>query len=112
VCHSAKFCFRSYREAGRRNKIYAKPGAPIRKSLLVTDINKTGYVYLLASKEAGTTYLGVTSDLIKRIAEHKAGTYKGFTYKHDVHGLVYYQGSNAIAYPQPIALNIKSRKHA
>ena len=62
----------------------------------MVDINKTGYVCLLASREAGTTYLGVTSDLIKRIAEHKAGIYRGFTYKHGVHVLVYYEECGSI----------------
>ena len=58
--------------------------------------DKTGYVYLLASKTVGTTYVGVTSDLIARIAQHKAGTYRGFTFQYGVHRLVYYEDCGSI----------------
>jgi len=50
-----------------------------------------GYVYILANKTAGTLYVGVTSDLTKRISHHKNETYPGFTQKHKVHKLVYYE---------------------
>jgi putative endonuclease len=53
--------------------------------------NKTGYVYILASDTAGTLYIGVTSDLIKRINQHKQGTFGGFTSKYDIKRLVYYE---------------------
>ena len=50
------------------------------------------YVYILASQKNGTLYIGVTSDLIKRIYEHKNGLAKvGFTNKYSVHLLVYYE---------------------
>ena len=52
---------------------------------------KTGYVYILASRRNGTLYVGVTSDLIKRIAEHKDGLTGGFTRKYKVDKLVYYE---------------------
>jgi putative endonuclease len=52
---------------------------------------KTGYVYILASKINGTLYVGVTSDLIKRIYEHKHDVIDGFTKKYGVHTLVYYE---------------------
>jgi len=42
---------------------------------------KRGYVYILANKYNGTLYVGVTSDLIKRIYEHKNHLAKGFTDK-------------------------------
>lgn len=48
-------------------------------------------VYLLASKPNGTLYAGVTSDLIKRVWEHKNNVIKGFTQKYDVHALVWYE---------------------
>ena len=49
------------------------------------------YVYILANRKNGTLYVGVTSDLVKRIHEHKTKTYKGFTSKYDVDKLVYYE---------------------
>jgi putative endonuclease len=52
---------------------------------------KGGYVYILASKMAGTLYIGVTSDLIKRISEHRNNIKSGFTKKYQVHRLVYYE---------------------
>jgi predicted GIY-YIG superfamily endonuclease len=41
----------------------------------------THYVYLLASRRHGTLYLGVTNDLVRRVAEHKAKAVPGFTAK-------------------------------
>lgn len=55
-----------------------------------------GYVYILASKTVGTLYIGVTSDLIKRISEHKNDLQKGFTKDHQVHRLVYYEELGSI----------------
>lgn len=52
---------------------------------------KQGYVYILASKKNGTLYIGVTSDLIKRVYEHKNNVVEGFTRKYEVHSLVYYE---------------------
>jgi len=48
-------------------------------------------VYILASKRNGTLYVGVTSDPIKRIWEHKNDVVGGFTKKYQVHFLVYYE---------------------
>ena len=48
-------------------------------------------VYILASKFNGTLYIGVTGDLISRIAQHKAGDVKGFTQKYKVHTLGWYE---------------------
>ncbi len=52
---------------------------------------KTAYVYILASKKNGTLYTGVTSNLFKRVAEHKRQLAEGFTKKYAVHILVYYE---------------------
>ncbi|QJB68973.1 GIY-YIG nuclease family protein [Parasphingorhabdus halotolerans] len=46
-------------------------------------------VYILASKRNGTLYVGVTSDLMKRIFEHRNGTFSGFTKQYDVKTLVW-----------------------
>lgn len=49
------------------------------------------YVYILASKKNGTLYVGVTSDPIKRLYEHKQNLVPGFTSKYQVHDLVFYE---------------------
>ena len=49
------------------------------------------YVYILASERNGTLYIGVTSDLVKRILEHKSDFVEGFTKRHQVHTLVWYE---------------------
>ena len=48
-------------------------------------------VYILASKQNGTLYIGVTSNLHKRAWEHKNDLVEGFTKKYGVHRLVYYE---------------------
>ena len=52
---------------------------------------KDYYVYILSSKRNGTLYIGVTSNLKKRIFEHKHNLIEGFTKKYKVHNLVYYE---------------------
>jgi putative endonuclease len=49
------------------------------------------YVYILASRRNGTLYTGVTSDLVKRVHEHKSDLVDGFTKTYGVHSLVYYE---------------------
>ena len=52
---------------------------------------KNAYVYILASNRKGTLYTGVTSDLIKRAAQHKGKVCDGFTKRYDVVQLVYFE---------------------
>ena len=54
-------------------------------------VDKQYYVYILFNKRNGTLYAGVTSDIVKRIWEHKNKLYKGFTEKYDVDKLGYYE---------------------
>jgi putative endonuclease len=49
------------------------------------------YVYILASRIGGTLYIGVTNDLIRRVAEHRLKQTKGFTKKYEVDRLVYFE---------------------
>ncbi len=49
------------------------------------------FVYILASKRNGTLYVGVTSDLYGRIVEHRDGLVPGFTKRHGVGMLVYFE---------------------
>ena len=51
---------------------------------------KSGYVYIVTNKPFGTLYIGVTSDLVKRIWEHKEKKIDGFTKKYNLTRLVYY----------------------
>jgi putative endonuclease len=48
-------------------------------------------VYMLASKANGTLYIGVTSNLAKRVHEHKNQVIDGFTKRYGVHALVWYE---------------------
>ncbi len=48
-------------------------------------------VYILATKQNGTLYTGVTSNLLKRVWEHKINAVDGFTKKYAVHTLVWYE---------------------
>ena len=52
---------------------------------------KKGYVYILFSKRNGTLYVGVTSNLIKRVYEHENKFVKGFTKDYNVDKLGYYE---------------------
>jgi putative endonuclease len=54
-------------------------------------VNKAAYVYILANAPYGTLYVGVTSDLVKRVWEHKSGFVDGFTKKYEVRRLVWYE---------------------
>ena len=48
-------------------------------------------VYILASCRNGTLYVGVTSDLVKRVWEHKSDIVEGFTERYSVHILVWFE---------------------
>jgi putative endonuclease len=52
---------------------------------------KQAAVYILANHKNGTLYTGVTSDLVKRIWQHRADLTDGFTKRYKVHALVYYE---------------------
>ena len=48
-------------------------------------------IYILASERNGTLYIGVTSNLVQRIWQHKSDSVEGFTEKYGVHRLVYFE---------------------
>jgi len=48
-------------------------------------------IYILASQAHGTLYIGVTSDLIARLYQHRTGEVKGFTCRYRVHRLVRFE---------------------
>lgn len=49
------------------------------------------YVYLVASQKHGTLYLGVTNDLVRRVYQHKSKSIAGFTKRHNVTRLVWFE---------------------
>lgn len=55
------------------------------------------YVYIMASS-SGTLYIGVTNNLLKRVADHKEGKIKGFTQKYSCNKLIYYEYFKDINY--------------
>jgi len=61
-------------------------------------MEKRGYVYIMASKRNGTLYLGVTSDLLKRAAEHRDGIIEGFSKRYGCKTLVWYEIHDRIDY--------------
>ena len=63
------------------------------------------FVYILASKRNGTLYVGVTNDLARRIAEHKAKLVPGFTRKYGVNRLVYFELFDTV-------LEARAREHS
>jgi putative endonuclease len=56
-----------------------------------TPVSKQPAVYILANKRNGTLYIGVTSDIVKRVWEHRNDLVEGFTSRYNVHKLVYYE---------------------
>jgi putative endonuclease len=63
------------------------PAIPIRE----TQIMKQYYVYILASRPGGAIYIGVTSNLIRRVYEHKNGLVQGHTKRYGINKLVYFE---------------------
>jgi putative endonuclease len=49
------------------------------------------YVYMITNTYETTLYIGVTSDLVKRVYQHRQGTYQGFTSKYKLDKLIYYE---------------------
>jgi putative endonuclease len=54
-------------------------------------MKKQGYVYILASGKHGTLYVGVTSDLMARLYQHREKVMDGFTGEHEVNRLIWYE---------------------
>jgi putative endonuclease len=59
-------------------------------------MSKPGYVYLMTNKSNSVIYTGVTSDLKKRVDEHRAGFPESFTKNYNVCKLVYYEAFDDI----------------
>jgi len=52
---------------------------------------KKGFVYIMTNQKNGTLYVGVTSNIVKRVYEHKNALVEGFTKKYGLKKLVHYE---------------------
>jgi putative endonuclease len=59
-------------------------------------LSEAAYVYVLASEPYGTLYVGVTSDLMRRVWEHKNGYVEGCTKRYGVERLVWFEQHESI----------------
>ncbi len=59
--------------------------------------DRKGFVYILASKPHGTLYVGVTSDLSRRMTAHRSSAVEGFTKTYNVKRLVYFEAHGYVA---------------
>ena len=77
---------------------------------------RTYYVYLLTNANHTVLYTGVTNNLERRVAEHKAGIHEGFTKKYNVHKLVHFETygniNDAIAREKQIKAGSRAKKLA
>lgn len=77
---------------------------------------KRGYVYMMMNPGGTVIYTGVTSDLWRRVAEHKEKTVEGFTKKYNVVKLVWFEEfvsiSDAIAAEKKIKAGSRAKKMA
>jgi putative endonuclease len=75
-------------------------------------MEKAGYVYIMASGKNGTIYIGVTSDLAKRVWEHREGVVAGFTRKYGCKLLVWFEAFDDIEQARQRELQMKEWKRA
>ena len=73
---------------------------------------KAGYVYIMASGKNGTIYVGVTSDLVKRVYEHRLGLIDGFTKAYGCKLLVWFEAHDDLQEARQRELRIKEWKRA
>ena len=77
---------------------------------------KQPFVYVMASRRNGTIYVGVTSNLVQRISQHREGTFDGFTKRYSCKLLVWYEPAStmeqAIAREKQIKAGSRAKKLA
>ncbi|VAV90768.1 Excinuclease ABC, C subunit-like [hydrothermal vent metagenome] len=73
-------------------------------------MNKPGTVYFMANRKNGAIYTGVTSDLVKRIYQHRNGLIDGFTKEHDCKKLVWFEAYDDLDQARSRELQIKKWK--
>ena len=75
-------------------------------------MSKPGYVYIMASGRNGTIYIGATSDLVKRVWQHRTGAIEGFTREWCCRTLVWYEAHDSIEAARQRELRMKEWKRA
>ena len=73
---------------------------------------KPGFVYIMASAKNGTIYIGVTSDLVKRVCEHREAVVAGFTKKYACKLLVWFEAHDDIGETRLRELQLKEWKRS
>jgi putative endonuclease len=68
---------------------------------------KAGYVYIMANRKNGTIYIGVTSDLVRRVWEHKNAVVPGFTKRYSCKLLVWYEAHEDLQQARQRELQMK-----
>ena len=68
---------------------------------------KSGWVYIMTNRPNGTLYVGVTSNLVQRVSQHRDGTVDGFTKRYDLKRLLYVEFHDEIGAAIQREKNIK-----
>ena len=89
-----------------------KPWVPASAGTWKCDMTRPGYLYLMASARNGTLYLGVTSDLLARVWQHRNEVVESFTKKYGCHTLVWYEAFDDIQQARQRELQMKKWKRA
>jgi putative endonuclease len=75
-------------------------------------MEKVGYIYIMASGKNGTIYIGVTSNLVKRVWEHRSGVVPGFTEKFGCKLLVWFEAFDDVQQARQREMQMKEWKRA
>jgi putative endonuclease len=75
-------------------------------------VNKAGFVYIMASQRNGTLYIGVTSNLVQRVYQHRNGLIDGFTKKYGCKFLVWFQAFDDLDEARRRELQMKKWRRA
>jgi putative endonuclease len=75
-------------------------------------MDRAGFVYIMANRKNGTIYIGVTSDLVKRVWEHREGVIRGFTRRYKCKLLVWYEAYEDLQEARQRELRMKEWKRA
>ena len=73
---------------------------------------QAGFVYIMANRKNGAIYIGVTSDLIKRVTEHREGLIGGFTKRYGCRFLVWFEAFDDLQDARRRELQMKEWKRA
>jgi putative endonuclease len=73
---------------------------------------KAGYVYIMASGKNGTMYIGVTSDLVGRVHQHRQGLVAGFTKRYGCNRLVWFEAFDDLEQARLRELQMKEWKRS